>query len=57
MRLSLMIPTVVGPVFGGYVYDAAGSYYKAFILFTVLYVIGAVVIAFARRPVKKRRVP
>ncbi len=52
MRLFLMIPTVIGPVFAGYVYDTTGSYYYAFVLFTVLYVIGAIVIAFAKRPVK-----
>ena len=53
MQMFLIIPTVVGPVFAGYIYDVTGSYYTAFILFAILYIIGAGVIAFARKPVKK----
>ena len=54
MQLFVIIPTVVGPIFAGYVYDTTGSYYNAFILFALLYIIGAVIILFARRPVKKK---
>ncbi len=54
MRLFLMVPTVVGPIFAGYVYDSTGSYYSAFMLFALLYVLGAAVIFFARRPTKSR---
>ncbi len=54
MRLFLMVPTVVGPIFAGYVYDSTGSYYSAFMLFALLYVLGAAVILFARRPAKSR---
>ncbi len=54
MRLFLMVPTVVGPIFAGFVYDSTGSYYNAFMLFALLYVLGAVVIFFARRPTKSR---
>ena len=57
MQMFLMIPTVIGPIFAGYVYDATGSYYTAFILFALLYLVGAGVIVFARRPIKKRGLP
>lgn len=50
MQTLLIIPTVVGPVFAGYVYDVTGSYYNAFMLFVLLYVVAVVVIAFAKRP-------
>jgi len=53
MQLFLVIPTVIGPIFAGYVYDVTGSYYNAFVLFALLYIIGAGVIAFARRPTTK----
>ena len=57
MQLLLMIPTVVGPVFAGYVFDVTGSYYQAFMLFVLLYVIGAVILPFAKRPVMKKKRP
>ena len=57
MQMFLMIPTVIGPIFAGYVYDATGSYYTAFILFALLYLVGAGVIVFAKRPIKKRGLP
>jgi len=57
MQMFLMIPTVIGPIFAGYVYDATGSYYIAFVLFALLYLVGAGVIVFARRPIKKRGLP
>jgi len=57
MQMFLIIPTVVGPIFAGYVYDVTGSYYNAFVLFALLYLVGAGVIAFAKRPVMKRGQP
>jgi MFS family permease len=56
MRLFLMVPTVIGPVFAGYIYDTTGSYNSAFMLFAVLYVLGAAVIFFARRPRRRNLV-
>jgi MFS family permease len=57
MQMFLIIPTVVGPIFAGYVYDVTGSYYNAFILFALLYIVGAGVIAFAKRPTRKPSLP
>ena len=57
MQMLLIIPTVVGPIFAGYVYDVTGSYYNAFMLFALLYIIGAGVIAFAKRPTMKKIPP
>ncbi len=57
MQMFLIIPTVIGPIFAGYVYDVTGSYYNAFMLFALLYLVGAGVIAFAKRPVIKRGQP
>ena len=55
MQMILVIPTVVGPIFAGYVYDVTGSYYNAFMLFVILYIIGAGILPFARRPKLKNR--
>ena len=57
MQMFLMIPTVVGPIFAGYVYDVTGSYYNAFMLFMLMYLIGAGVIPFVRRPKMKKERP
>jgi len=55
MQMFLIIPTVVGPIFAGYVYDSTGSYYNAFLIFALLYIVGAGVIFFARHPVTKKK--
>ncbi|MDD4877348.1 MAG: MFS transporter [Dehalococcoidales bacterium] len=52
----LVIPTVVGPIFAGYIYDVTGSYNQAFLLFMLLYLVGAGIIPFIKRP-KPRRTP
>lgn len=50
MQMFLMVPTVVGPIFAGWVYDTTGSYYNAFMLFSILYIVGAGILPFVRRP-------
>lgn len=55
MQMFLIIPTVIGPIFAGYVYDVNGSYYQAFMLFAFLYIVGIAVLPFAKRPVLKRK--
>ena len=55
MQMFLIIPTVAGPIFAGYVYDSTGSYYNAFLIFALLYIVGAGVIFFARHPVTKKK--
>ncbi|MFC1932877.1 MFS transporter, partial [Chloroflexota bacterium] len=50
MQMFLVLPTVVGPIFAGWVYDTTGSYYNAFVLFAILYLIGAGIIPFIKRP-------
>ncbi len=55
MQMFLIPATIAGPIFAGYVYDTTGSYYNAFMLFMILYLVGAVVIPFIRPPVKKRK--
>ena len=57
MQLFIVIPTVVGPIFAGYVYDVTGSYHNAFMLFALLYLLGAGIIPFIRRPRMKREQP
>jgi len=52
MQMFLIPATIVGPIFAGWVYDTTGSYYNAFILFTLLYLLGVVIIPFIRRPEK-----
>jgi len=39
-----------GPLTAGYIYDATGTYHRAFIIFLVLFVVAAVVILMVRRP-------
>ena len=53
MQMLLIVPTMVGPWWAGYVYDVTGSYYNAFLLFILMYALAAVVIFFAKRPIKK----
>ena len=55
MQMFLIIPTVIGPIFAGYVYDVNGSYYQAFMLFAFLYIVGIVVLPFVRHPVLKKK--
>lgn len=43
--------TVAGPVFAGYVFDATGSYYRAFLALALLNVIAIAFILAVRRPV------
>jgi len=57
MQMFLVIPTVIGPIFAGYVYDVTGSYYNAFMLFMVLYLVGAGVLPFVKPPRKKKVQP
>ncbi|MFC1957404.1 MFS transporter [Chloroflexota bacterium] len=54
MQLFLIIPTVIGPILAGYVYDVTGSYYNAFIFFMLMYLLGAVILPFAKRPTLKK---
>jgi len=57
MQSFMVIPTVIGPIFAGYVYDVTGSYHNAFMLFVLLYLLGAGVIPFIRRPKMKKEQP
>ncbi|MBA7613679.1 L-lactate transporter [subsurface metagenome] len=50
MQMFLIPATIVGPIFAGWVYDTTGSYYNAFILFALLYLLGFGIIPFIRRP-------
>ncbi|MFC2014803.1 MFS transporter [Chloroflexota bacterium] len=50
MGLFLMIPTIIGPILAGWVYDTTGSYYNAFIFFALMYLLGIGIIPFIRRP-------
>lgn len=44
------VGTVSGPIFAGFVYDVAHSYYWAFMTFSAAYLLGAVILFFARPP-------
>ena len=54
MQMFLIPATTVGPTFAGYVYDVTGSYYQAFMLFMVLYLVGAGILPFVRRPTMEK---
>ena len=45
------ITIALSPVFAGYIFDTTGSYFRAFLTFTVCYVLSTVSIFLARRPV------
>ena len=50
---SMMITTPIGiaaPIYAGWVYDTTGSYMAAFVLFTVLLALAAVLFPFAKPP-------
>jgi len=57
MQMLLIVPTMVGPWWAGYVYDVTGSYYNAFILFALMYFLAAAIIPFAKRPTLKKKQP
>ena len=45
------ITIALSPVFAGYIFDTTGSYFRAFLTFTVCYVLSTASIFLARRPV------
>ncbi|MFC1958606.1 MFS transporter [Chloroflexota bacterium] len=49
-HMAMVVTTVVGPVFAGYMFDVTGSYRLAFISFAAVCVIGALSAILARRP-------
>ena len=55
MQMFQLIPTVIGPIFAGYIYDVTGSYQNAFMTFALLYIIGAGVFPFIKRPTVKKK--
>ncbi|MFC2021557.1 MFS transporter [Chloroflexota bacterium] len=56
MQMFLIPATIVGPIFAGWVYDTTDRYYNAFILFAILYLVGAGILPFVRRPKPPTRV-
>ena len=44
------ITIAVSPVFAGYIFDSTGSYFRAFLTFTICYVLSTVAIFLAHRP-------
>ena len=55
MQLFLIIPTAIGPILAGYVYDVTGRYYNAFIFFMLMYLLGAAILPFAKHPTLKKK--
>lgn len=53
MAMIIMIGTIAGPLFAGYVWDITGSYRFAFFIFAVALVVAVGLILAAKPPVKK----
>jgi MFS family permease len=53
MAMIIMVGTIIGPLFAGYVWDITGSYYQAFIVFAGALVAAIGLVLWAKPPVKK----
>ena len=50
-----LVPSLLGPMFAAFVYDAAGSYDFAFACFVGLFATGAIMMWWVRPPVVSER--
>ena len=51
--MVLMLGTMAGPIFAGYVWDITGSYHLAFRVFAMVAVVATGLILLTRPPVRK----
>lgn len=57
MAMVIMLGTIAGPLFAGYVWDITGSYRFAFTVFAIAAIIAVGLILSAKPPVKKEQMP